>query len=326
MNNNAPAEIAERIRKSERVIVCAHTSPDPDAIGSTLALGLVLETQGKQAVLLNDDPVPPNLRYLPGHEKIKTELPENFNAELIITLDCGDKARLGEIVERLHNTDAPVVNIDHHITNEGFGAYNLVIPECASTAEVLMIVFDEMGVQLTDDIATCLMTGFVGDTITFSTNSLTPQTLQFAARLMEYDVNLTFINETLFNKRSLSQLRIWGIGIGNTQFADGVIWSVVPYTAQKEMGVTETSLNRLSSLLISVNEAAVAGTFREDEDGSVRISMRAKPGFDVAAVASALGGGGHIVAAGATANGPLKDVVKKTVKLLQQQVRLGERV
>lgn len=321
----ALSSVAQALEQAERVLICAHVSPDPDALGSTLALGQMLERAGKQVIMMNDDPVPPDLRFLPSHNKVVRAIPEGFEPQLFVSLDCGDVERLGTLAEVLKETTIPLVNIDHHITNTGFGTHNLVIPESASTAEVLMLVFDEIGLTLDDDVATCLMTGFVGDTINFSTSSVTSQTFQLAARLREYDVNVTYINEVLFNQRSLDQLRIWGIGIENTYFLDGVIWAVVPYKAQKAQSVTETSLNRLSSFLISVREANVAATFREDKDGSIRMSMRAKPGFDVATVALELGGGGHTLAAGATASGPLKDVVKQTVKLLQKQSELGQR-
>lgn len=318
-------QAAHALQDADRIAICAHVSPDPDALGSTLALGLMLQTTGKEVALLNDDAVPYDLTFLPGHETITKSMPSAFLPQLLVSLDCGDVERLGKTGEMFAESGLPLINIDHHVTNDNFGQINVVAPECASTAEILMLLFDEMSLELNDDVATCLMTGFVGDTINFSTNSVTPQTLQLAARLLEYDVDITFINETLFTKRTYDQLRIWGIGIGNTQLENGVIWAIVPYSAQKASNVTETSLNRLSSLLISVTEANIAATFREDKDGVIRMSMRAKPGYDVAAAAVELGGGGHTLASGASVKGPIKEVVNKAVKLLMRQSELGQR-
>jgi len=316
-------EAARLIDSASKIAVAAHYSPDPDALGSTLAVGYGLRQLNKSVLMLNDDSVPSDLQFLPTWGDIVSKVPSTFKPDLLIVLDCGDTDRVGKVGESVLDGQTQVINIDHHVTNTYFGDVNIVIPECASTTEILLRIFDALNVQLDDDIALCLYTGLVGDTINFSTSSVTPATLRAAARLMEYDIDHVMVNDVLFNRRSFDQLRVWGIGIQNTTLEEGVIWSVIPYTAQKENGISETSLSRLSSLLISVEEAVIAATFRQEKNGEVKMSFRARPGFDVATPAVELGGGGHTLAAGARISGELDSVIERTVGLLKAQAKIG---
>lgn len=311
-------EAVRLIEASSRVAIATHVSPDSDAIGSLLGLGLALRTLGKQVALLCDDPVPSNLRFLPGSGEIASST--ELQAELFIGVDASDLERLGKSAAAWLTGDIPVLNIDHHITSTAFGTINLVDPKAAATTEVLLPLLDALGVALNVDIASCLATGLVGDTRSFSTSNVTSNTFLVAARLVDSGIDLATITELVFNRRSFSTLRLWGLGLANLSLEDSVIWTAVPSAARHEVGLREIGDTGMSNLLISVEEANIAAVFTEQSAGKVDVSFRARPGYDVASVALSLGGGGHTLAAGCLIEGTLDEVVGRVVPLLKAQI------
>lgn len=312
------SDAAALIQRSQRIAVSTHVTPDADAIGSLLGLGLSLELAGKQALLLCDDPVPRALAFLPGSDAVQISLPDDFTADLLISLDASDTERLGTPVQPLLESGIPVLNIDHHVTNLNYGTVNLVVDN-ASTAEVLLPLLDALNLPLTQDTATCLLAGVVGDTRSFSTSNVTPETLTNAARLTGAGADLALVTEMIFNRRSYNVLRLWGLGLGNLHLDKNVIWTALSLGSRRRMGLDWNGANGLSSLLISAKEANIAAVFVEQPDNKVDVSLRARPGYDVATVALSLGGGGHPQAAGCVLIGRFTEVTQRVVKLLMTQ-------
>ncbi|HEC24094.1 MAG TPA: bifunctional oligoribonuclease/PAP phosphatase NrnA [Chloroflexi bacterium] len=315
-------EAVALIRASQRIAIAAHVSPDVDAIGSTLGLGLALQSLGKQVLLLSEDGVPENLRFLPGAGLLRDALPPDFVPDLFIGLDSSDPDRLGDIVRPLLDGRIPVLNVDHHITNLNFGAINVVMPECAATAEVIVVLLDALGVPLGEDVAGCLMAGLVGDTRGFSVASVTPATFEVAARLLAAGADLAAISEAVLNRRSVGILRFWGVALSNLHLEDGLLWATVSLEERRRLDLMEIQKPELTNVLISAEEAEVAVLFTEKPDGLVDVSFRAKPGHDVAGVALALGGGGHPLAAGCEIEGPLDSAVRRVIGLLRERIAL----
>jgi phosphoesterase RecJ-like protein len=218
------------------------------------------------------------------------------------------------------NSDVSTINIDHHMTNLNFGAVNLVQAERASTAEILLQLIDALDVQLDEPTAICLLAGMVTDTQGFTTANVTPATLEAASRLVAAGADLAYIANMAYSRRSLPALRLWGIGLANMRLEEGILWTTLSRAARCAEGLDEVTDRGLSSLLISADEANIAAVLQEKPDGRIEISLRARPGYDVASVALALGGGGHLLAAGATIDGPLDEAVKLVIGMLKTQV------
>src|SRR5258705_9183418 len=210
---NTINEAAERIKRSNRIAVATHQAPDPDAIGSLLAIGLGLKFLKKTMALICDDPVPDKLKFLPGSNEVMVEIPSDFGPDLFIGVDASDKERLGSASRHLLDGSVPILNIDHHITNLNFGTVNVVVPESAASCEALLPLFHALDIPLTVEMSTCLMAGLVGDTRSFSTSSVTSNTLAAAARLVGAGADIATIAEFVFNRRSIDVLRLWGIGL-----------------------------------------------------------------------------------------------------------------
>ncbi len=249
-----------------------------------------------------------------------------FSPDLVIAVDCGDQMRMGKVGAAAIADGAPLINVDHHITNTFFGQVNLVDTDAVATAEIIFDWLPHLKVSLDGAIATCLLTGIVTDTLCFRTNNVTAKVLGKAQRLMESGAPLNEITRRTVGRKSYADLRLWAAVMPSVKLEKGIIWAVIDRATRQTAQLKNGSDGGLVSLLISVDDANVAAVFRELDDGRVEVALRATPGYDVSGVAVALGGGGHALASGATVNGPLGAVVDQTLKQLRRIVRQEKRV
>lgn len=301
-----------------------HVDPDGDAIGSLLGLAFLLRAvEGERTLVLAcQDPVPANLQFLPGAGDIVTE-PADDNSDLIVALDASDVRRLGKPFDAVKSRGShpPLLVIDHHITNTYFGAIHYVNPGAAATAQILTELAGELGAPITRDAATCLLTGLLTDTLGFRTSNTTAATLATGMRLVEAGGNLAELSQRALTDRPVAILRLWAAALATIRVERGVITAMVSQAMRQAAGVPDEDTGELVSQLISANEANIAAVFNQVSDREVKVSMRARRGFDVAGLAVQLGGGGHPQAAGCTVNGSLPEVQARVLPLL---VAVGE--
>ena len=312
---------SELIRGSRRPLLACHIGPDDDAIGSLTALGHALKGIDLQPTMACSDPVPRRFGYIPGAESIVQEPDGPF--DLIVSLDCSDLRRLGRIPQLIGFDDVPLVNIDHHVTNPGFGQVNLLDTEACCTAELVLSLLDHMRAPVDTQTATSLLAGVVGDTRGFRTNNVTVRLMEVAVRLMKAGAPLPQIAHNGLERRTLGALRFWGAALGRIRNEDCLIWAVIPMDPRRAVGFDESGDAGLAGLLIGAEEAEVAAVLTEEEDGSVEVSLRAAPGFDVAEVAMQFGGGGHALAAGCLVLGPIEDAERRVLSALRAAVAAG---
>ena len=299
------------------IIAVTHVAPDGDAIGSLLALTYALRRLGKNVTPAVDGGVPDNLRFLPGASQVSGKL-KGIQANLVISLDASDVQRIGEVGKQALDLGTPVIMVDHHRTNTLFGTVNLLDAEATATAEVLVDWLDALGAKLTKTVAYCLLTGIVTDTLCFRVNSVTPNTLAKAHRLMLAGASLPKITQHTVNRRSTSALRLWSKALPTLKVEDHTLWVVADKAALEAAQYTEEGgAGGLVQLLNETDDGHVAAVFREKSDGAVELHLRAQPGYDVSTLAKNLGGGGHMLAAGATVPGPLAETVERIVPLLK---------
>lgn len=297
------SELAARLASASSVLVVSHISPDGDSIGAALAMGAVVDHFGRPVAVGTADNLPDLFRFLPAYGRIVRQAAGPF--DLIIALDASDEQRLGDLYSQHASAAHTIINIDHHATNVRFGTFNWIDPRAAATSEMLYQLVIALAVPLTPALASFLLTGIVTDTRGFRTSSTTATTLTAAADLVDHGAVLYQIMEITLERRSLSGLRLWGDALRRTQRHGRVVWSQLTAADRARWGIGEsTGDTGLSGFLATANEADVAILFTE-RNGAVEVSMRARPGFDVAGAALALGGGGHPQAAGCTVPGPL---------------------
>jgi phosphoesterase RecJ-like protein len=295
-------EVAEILRGAQRISAFCHENPDGDTLGAAIAIALAAERLGKEAEVVSVDPPPPFLAFLPGVERVGRA--PRLEPDVAVVVDAGELSRIGSVVTEQADwfARARLVNIDHHVSNPGYGAAVWIDPEAAATCELITLLLPELGVPLDAELATALMAGIVQDTHTFAHPNATARTLRVAAELVEAGAPLAAINRAVYADKPFSTLALWGLMLAAIgQRADGrIVFASMTLAMLKSTGEQPTAAEGFVDLLGSTRQADVTILFKEVGPSEVRVSVRTSARADAVAIASAFGGGGHPRAAGCT--------------------------
>jgi phosphoesterase RecJ-like protein len=310
-------DIAAKINASQTFLIVSHVRPDADAVGSVLGVGLALRHAGKSVQMVLQDGVT-KYSHLPGSDTI-TSSPRG-SVDMIIVVDCSDPDRVGKV---LADHGQPDLVVDHHKTNLNFGKINIVEPDQVATAAILLDHMPNWGMEITPDVAECLLAGIVGDTIGFRTPNVDAEVMRKASQLMTLGADLSSVYREELVAKPFRAVRYWGKGLNRIQKDGGLVWTSLTLADREAAEYPLNDDADLVNVLSSVREAEIALIFVEQEDRKVKISWRARPGFDVSKIAFDFGGGGHAAAAGADVSGSLNEVIERTIpetkKLYDQQ-------
>lgn len=310
--------LAQLFDEEDNYVVCCHVQPDGDGVGSVLALGNYLSGCGKKVCLTfgEDLLVPPQYRFLPGVEQFCQPSPE-ATPDIFVALDCANTDRLGTLKD-IAARSRLLVNIDHHPDNTLFGGINFVDPKASSVAELIYRIFQAGSVKINSDIALCLYVGMVTDTGRFQYSNTSSDSLRIAAKLLECGINPNFVFQNIYEKNSLSWLKILGRGLEKAVFLPELelIYTVITKGDFLETGATLGETENLVDWLRGLEGVTIAAVFKETADNRLKISLRSKGDFDVGVIASAFNGGGHRNAAGYV----LDITASKAIKLLTDAV------
>ncbi|MCZ2112346.1 MAG: DHH family phosphoesterase [Anaerolineae bacterium] len=310
------------VEKANRVLVITHIDPDGDAIGSLTAVGQAMEQLGKRVTLVCDDAVPPRFLSLPLAGDIRRASNADATYDLVVAVDCADELRMGWAYDRLKEPKPTLANIDHHITNTRFGAFNIIDPDASSTAELLHRFLPEIGVEMTPGIAESLLTGIVTDTMGFRTSNVTATTLRAAADLVDAGADIAAISLEALHQRPYATAQIWAIGLDDMKMEDGLIWSSISRQDLQSAGLERASSSSgLVNFLLDIDTAVMAAVLTEMADDTVRVTMRCQSPYNVADVARQFGGGGHALAAGCALDGPLEDAEARIIAACHEAIR-----
>jgi phosphoesterase RecJ-like protein len=308
--NSTTAEVVAELRRRSAFVMVSHVKPDGDTLGAGLALGLALKRMGKRVQYFQQDPVPRNLRFLPDTKHVAREIPADMPPDtLYVFCDMSDFARAGEYLPALER--ANMLDIDHHLGNSHFGAFNYVIPTECSTGTAVMHLLREMKVEVDREIATCILTTIMTDTGGFMHSNTSPDVLELSAELMRAGADKEEITEEIFANRRVAATRLLGRVIDEMQFGhDGrYCYSHVDDAMLKETGGDGEDIEDVVNVLRSQENVEVAALFKA-YDGELRVSLRSSGRVNVQAAAASLGGGGHFRASGLTFHGTLPEGFK----------------
>ena len=292
--------VAKVVAEAPSLALACHVDPDGDALGSMLALHHLAIAAGVPSVASWPAPflVAPHYAFLPGLELAID--PAHFPSDppVMVTFDCGSLDRLGELAIPATRAGELVV-IDHHATNAGYGTVNLIDPAAAASAVVVRRLADRLGWPLTREAAACLYTGLVCDTGRFQYDNTTPEVFELARELSSYDLPISNMSRQLFEQHHFAYLRLAGVALERALLDRDrrfvAAWVTADDFARFDVTVEETE--GLIDLVRRTVEADVSCVLKETPDGT-RVSLRSVSDFDVGAIASGFGGGGHRAAAG----------------------------
>ena len=309
------------IAESSSVLLLAHVTPDADALGSALGLGLALESLGKQVqVTVGEEgfTTPTSLNFLPGTKLIHA--PEDLHpVDLVISCDVSSDARLGTAKAILELATTSIA-IDHHPSFTGFGTIHLVDPKAAATAEIILELIDRLEIPITKDIAGAIYSGLTTDTGSFKYQSTTSHTLRAAARLVDTGIDSALLSRLLFDDEPLAALMMMGGAISRSTLIPGAAGGIgLVYTSvsiEQRPALDEMAVERVIETLRKTSEAEVAAVFKQADDGHWKVSLRSKTLIDVGSLANSLGGGGHKHASGYSSTSDLDSTISELIEAL----------
>ncbi len=307
--------IAEEIRAGQHFLISTHVNPEGDAIGSVLAMALALKELGKEAVVLTQDPVPEVLDFLPMAGEIIHEAPAGDRFDVALSLDCGDRERLGEEFSRV-KAIGKLINIDHHISNKFFGDLNFVNPRASSAAEIIYDLIRTIPVPLNRAIAENIYVGVMTDTGSFHYSNTSPKTFATAKACLEAGVEPWRMAEKVYECQPLQRLRLLHLVLGTLEVGDeGRVSSVlVAKSMMAETGASPAMTEDFINFPRSLKGTEVALLFREISPEEYRVSLRSRGSVNVARIAEGFQGGGHAQAAGCTVAGTLAEVKARVLE------------
>lgn len=304
-------------------LVVSHVQPDGDAVSSTLAVGWLLSCLGKKFTMLNEGPIPQRMRYLWHADQIVNladgELTRTYDR--VICVDCADFQRVG-LTQRYFAPDALIANIDHHPTNNGYGAVTLIKPDAAATAEILFDLLKTFQVQWDIDVATALYTGLLTDTGGFRYTNTSPKVMAAVSELLALGVNGPELAETLLEEMTLAQVKVLNRALNTLQLSPegDIAWVHVTPQDMEECGAANEDLEGIVNYPRNIRGVEVGMLFKVITERSVKVSLRSAGKVDVAELAQAFGGGGHTRAAGARIDLTLEEAIPRVLEEVRKRL------
>lgn len=312
------SDIIEKIKKEKRFLITSHLSPEGDALGAELALARLLRLLKKEVIIVNEDPVSLEYKFLPGVSKI-SNFKKNYNFDVAIAVDCSDLDRVGKIKEIIG--DKFIINIDHHISNSGFGDLNWIGADYSAACEMIYELYCAMSLKIDRAAALNLYTGIMTDTGSFRYSNTSSRTHKIVSHLLEWKLPVNRIYQIIYESIPFSDMKLLSMILTNLKrSSDGKIaWLAIKreILARKKTSfdLSEAAL----SFLRSIKGVEVSLVFREKAiPGLIRVNFRSRGKVDVNKIAQSFGGGGHKTASGATIQGSLMDVEKKVIDKIQK--------
>jgi len=297
-------QILDKIKKAAYPLIISHENPDGDTLGASLALANFL-AKGKidHQHFCIDKPAA-YFSFLPQIEKLTTNYNHiNLNRhDLILAIDCGSLARTGIAADLLKIKDkTPLINIDHHQSNDLYGHYNLVLPQASSTSEIVYNFFYHNKIGIDKYMATNLLTGILSDTMNFTNALTTDDSLKIASDLLKFGARVNQITSNLTQNKDLNSLKLWGKILSRLSFVpeDNFAYTYISQNDFIENQIEPDKIDGLANFLTALQDVDFILVLTEEADGTIKGNLRTtKDNIDVSKLARALNGGGHQKAAG----------------------------
>lgn len=314
--------VLDTIRRHQKFLVTTHHNPDADAVSSALAMASYLKSLGKKVYVLNEDACPQWLEFLPLTSMFKKASSfKKIDYQVAIVLDCGDLKRVGG-VSQFFQKGKPLINIDHHVTNDKFGSINVIQPKASSTCEMVFDLLKEAKHTLNKNLAILLYAGIMTDTGSFRYENTSAYSHAVVEKLMAFKISATQMYDQLYVGIPVADMKLFSEVIHNAKLTDNNrIYCVA--LSKKVMSRFSDSFDlkeKLFNFLRSVKGIEVVAILTELNAKEVRVNLRSQNNFNVAALAQQFDGGGHIKAAGCKIYEPLAQAQKTICSAIHKKL------
>ena len=313
--------IKDAILRARSALVACHVDPDPDTIGSMIAMALALKAKGIKTVMYSSDDIPETYRFLPHTAEIMRGLDPKARFDIAVALDAGDIRRVGSGLN-IKQMAKTMINIDHHTDNTLFGDINLV-RGVSSSAELVYALCKYLKVRITKDMAISLYTAIMTDTGCFRYENTTADTFMIAAELLKLGVIPNEIATKIYETKPIASLKVLALALQRIRVDAGgkIVWTSVTRDMVKSARAQKEELPGIVDHLRSIKGSEIAILFREEKGGIIKVNLRSRRSVNVQKIARLLGGGGHPRAAGITIAGKLRQVESKVLQVVRNHVK-----
>lgn len=305
---------ADAVRSARCITAICHENPDADTIGAAVAIARIARALGKPAEVVSADGVPPMYDFL-GEAEIASV--PRLEPDLAVVCDSATIERVGPIVTDAGEwfARARILNIDHHVTNTGFGAINLVDPTASATCEVVFDLLPQLGVSPDAGLATALLSGIVRDSQGFADPSTSPRTMRIVAALMEAGASLADVHRRILGELPFATITLWGRIVMTARTSDDgrIVAAALTPRMLEETGTEQHDADGVVEFLSASKGAEVVMLLRDVGPSETRVSIRTGDRVDATRIAASFGGGGHARRAGCTVPAPLDVAVERVL-------------
>ena len=318
---------AQTLRGARRIASLCHENPDADTLGAAVAVALIAERLGKEWEILSAHRPAATYSFLPRFDQIMSE--PTGRADVAVVCDAATLDRIGPIASThaAWLSRATIVNIDHHVTNLGFGAVNLVDVTAAATCEIVAALLPDLRIELDAELATALLSGIVRDTNGFADASTSPRTLRQAASLVEAGAPLAGIYRAILEEMPYKRMLLWGMVLHELGQRHGgrVVFACLTQAMLQETSTEQPDADGIAEFIAQAEGADISLLLRELGADETRVSIRTSAAVSAAAIAQPFAGGGHLRRAGCTVRGPLQQAVTQVLAVCDEQLSDGAR-
>ncbi|MBD3247724.1 hypothetical protein GF382_00345 [Candidatus Falkowbacteria bacterium] len=300
----------EKIRSANNILLITHERPDGDALASICAFSLLLERLKKDHKLFCNDQVPALFNFIPNSNKIKNDKDLNWGEyDLTIVVDCGALSRT-KLEKEIRDNRAKqfIIEFDHHPKVDDYADLEIRIPDISSTAEVIYRFFKENDLEFGKDIATCILTGILTDTINFLNTSTTAETIAISSEMLSEGALMPKINRYAWKNKNIHSMKVLGNILDNLKINPdhSIAFACLAYEEMEKFSETEETFDSVMNFLSNIDDVKAVMLLREERPGSIKGSIRTNnPKIDVSKIAKLLGGGGHAKASGFKIDGKI---------------------
>jgi bifunctional oligoribonuclease and PAP phosphatase NrnA len=310
------------LRDAHTIGVASHLRPDADALGSTIAFALWLRSLGKTVLAYNEEGATSKFHYLPAHHLVTLPPSSPQPMDAFVALDTSVKNRLGTVLDAIP-PGTPLLNIDHHISNELYGDTNLVDPTAPATGQILVEFFHHIGADITPDMATNLFAAISTDTGSFQYAGTGTRTFDAASLLVSRGVDVPGLSGRMYDNQPRRRFDLLRHALNTAEFHcdDRIATFSLPLDVVEELQVLPEDNEGIIDHLRSIEGIEAAVFFEELPEQKVRVSARSKlPSIDVCKICKLFQGGGHPMAAGARIPGSLRQVKHDFLHALSNEI------
>lgn len=307
--------ILDLLSSATTVAVAAHRNPDGDAVGSVLAVAEILSAAGKEALVIPQKNVSAKYGFLSGWSAFLAPWTPPGPIDVLVCVDAGGADRLPKPAQKILAAGTPAINIDHHLSNPGFGTVNWVDPNAPSTSFLIYLVFKESRYKINLAAAEALYVGLVTDTGRFSYSNANAEAFTVAAELVKLGVIPFQIERDMNGDIQISYFHIFGAALGTMKRAGrgDIVYMYTSRGMLDSAGADDSDTEGIADYTRRVSGMRLGVFFREMEDGNVQVSFRSGGDVNVRLLTESFGGGGHNEAAGCKMNGPLNEAIESVV-------------